>query len=149
MDMQVSMLAVVLAGSVATNVLLVRACRGWRKMHAEQHEVLIHTVEARNLMADKAVKLEQWAMRLDKECKALCEENTQLKHAVDPMKLHVLQHPFPPVPKGYEPYTPEFVEAIRSTTMTHADRQNKTQDEVFAQLADPGEEPPPAKEDAQ
>jgi hypothetical protein len=34
-------------------------------------------------------------------------------------------------PKGYEHYTPATIEAIRGTTMTHADRQNKTQDEVF------------------
>lgn len=33
--------------------------------------------------------------------------------------------------KGYEPYTAATIEAIRGTTMTHADRQNKTQDEVF------------------
>lgn len=140
-------------------------------MFQQQHDTLVHTVEARDFLAAKAVKLEQ-ALIIAK-----VDANNALVWRDEARKLRAqwaCRAPFPPAPapvKGYEPYTPEFVEAIRSTTMTHADRQNKTQDEVFKDAlaggagvmrVGPGPsferiapsdfvdtEPPPAKEDAQ
>lgn len=60
-------------------------------------------------------------------CKRICPKTGEVIEIIEAKPVE----PRPRQPPGYEHYTPEFVQAIKDTCSTQADRAGQTQDEVF------------------